>query len=616
MKLNSFDNLAQANSLRLRRSMCGKAVPFRQLAQSFRGYAPNGLGRSPEAKEAVAGTAEPFRTSGGKAARQSFAKPSLLILLMAFALMLIPSLSNAQALDPKALLKQPTDTWPTYNGDYSGRRYSTLTQINAQNVGSLAVDWIFRVNVGPQRGVGNPEIKSTPLLVNGVLYFTIPNHVWAVDARTGDELWHYIWKDSGGHLVGQRGVGMYGEWLYFVGPDGWLISLEAKTGKERWRKEIADEKRQYFTTTAPVIVKNHVLVGVGGDAMDIPGFLYSFDPVNGDVQWRWNSTPRPGEPNADTWPNKDAMEHGGGMPWMPGTYDPELNLSYWGTGNPNPVYAAQGRAGSNLYTCSIVAINPDTGKLAWHFQASPHDTHDWDNVETPVLFDATINGQPRKLVAQAARNGFFFVLDRTNGKALVSKGYVGVNWSKGIDERGEPIPNPDKDPKVDGSLINTPAGGGTNWPAPSYSPDTGLFYVNAREGYSVAYLTDTEDKPEGYGGTGGGLFAEPVLKALDIRTGKITWSHKYLSGGWGNSGPGILTTAGKLLFTGDATNNLIAFDPATGKILWHFRAGAMVGNGPMTYMLDGKQYLLVGAGDSLFAFKLTGNQAGKKLAGK
>ena len=253
-----------------------------------------------------------------------------------------------QMLNPAALLKQPTDTWPTYNGDYSGRRYSPLSGINAGNVARLAVNWMYRVNLGPQRGVGNVAIKSTPLLVNGILYFTVPDHVFAIDARTGEELWHYDWVDKGGHLVGNRGVGMYGNWLYFMAPDGWFISLNAKDGKERWRKKVADEKMQYFTTMAPMVVGNHVIVGVGGDAMDVPGFLEARDPETGELQWRWNSEPRPGEPGAETWPNKAAMEHGGGMTWLPGTYDPELNLLYWGTGNPNPVFAGQGRKGTNL----------------------------------------------------------------------------------------------------------------------------------------------------------------------------------------------------------------------------------------------------------------------------
>ncbi len=494
--------------------------------------------------------------------------------------------------------------WSTYNGDYSGRRFAPQSQINASNITALAPRWIYRISsVGAQRGVGNPTIKCTPLVVNGIMYLTIPDHVWALNARTGEEIWHYSWEDHGGHLVGQRGVGIYNDWIYFLSPDGWFISLDAKNGKERWRKKIADEKRQYFTTMAPLIVKSHIIVGVGGDAMDVPGYLEARDPATGDLQWRWFTTPRPGEPGSETWPNKNAMEHGGGMTWLPGTYDPDLNLIYWGTGNPNPVYAGQGRKGDNLWTASIVALNPDNGKLAWYFQASPHDTHDWDNVETPVLFDGVFNGQPRKLLAQAARNGYFFVLDRTNGKSLVSTGFVGVNWSKGIDSKGQPIPNPAKEPTVDGTLVNTPGGGGTNWFPPSYDPDTGLFYVQAREGYHVAYLTDTDEDPGGYGGGTGGGYSHGVLKAIDYQTGKIRWSHEWPSES-GAGSAGILTTAGKLLFTGDPSSNFIAFDPVSGKILWHFLMTASLSNGPMTYELDGKQYIAAGAGDSLYVFTL------------
>ena len=528
------------------------------------------------------------------------------------ALALVPQLALAQGLDPKALslFNPPADAWPTYNGDYSGRRYSRLRQIDASNLGSLGIAWMYRISgVGPLRGVGSPVIKSTPLMANGVLYFTIPDHVFALNARSGELIWQFDWEDHGGHLVGNRGVGMYGQWLYFLGPDGWFISLDAATGKERWRKKVADEKLQYFTTMAPLVVKNHVLVGVSGDAMDVRGYLEARDPETGDLQWRWWTEPeKPGDPGSETWPNQAAMNHGGGMTWLSGTYDPQLNLLYWGTGNANPVYAGQSRRGANLWTASIVALNPDTGKLAWWFQASPHDTHDWDNVETPVLFDAAIDGQPRKLLAQAARCGYFFVLDRTNGKNLVSKGFTGVNWSKGVDAKGQPIPDPAKEPKVDGSLIDIPAGGGTNWPAPSYDPDTGLFYVNASRGYSIAYLTDTDPKPEGYGGRGGALTSEAVLEALDTRTGDIRWSHTYPSGGFATAGPGILTTAGKVLFTGDLAQNLIAYDPAAGTILWHFTLPQNVSNGPSTWMLDGRQYLTVGAGDTLFAFALVGGK--------
>ena len=523
---------------------------------------------------------------------------------------MLPVWLAAQGLDLKTLtlFDAPPNGWPTYNGDYSGRRYSKLTQINASNIKWLALAWMYRISgIGPQRGVGEPTIKSTPLMVNGVMYFTIPNHVFAINARTGEQIWQYDWEDHGGHLVGQRGVGMYRDWLYFLGPDGWFISLNAKDGKERWRKKIADEKRQYFTTTAALIVKNHVIVGVGGDAMDARGYLEARDPDTGELQWRWWSEPeKMGDPGSESWPSQEAMDHGGGMTWMPGTYDPDLNLLYWGTGNANPVFAGQSRKGANLWTASLVALNADTGKLVWWFQASPHDTHDWDNVETPVLFDASIDGRPRKLVAQASRCGYFFVLDRTNGKNLVSKGFVGVNWSKGVDEKGQPIPDPAKEPTLAGSLINTPGGGGTNWPAPSYDPDTGLFYVNARKGYSIGYLYDTSDKPEGYAGGGGGLFSQSLLEAIDVRTGAITWSHEYgdLGGAAGNAGPGILTTAGKLLFTGGSGSHFVAYDPANGKTLWHFPLTRAVSNGPSTWMLDGKQYLIVGGGDTLYAFTL------------
>jgi acido-empty-quinoprotein group A len=513
-----------------------------------------------------------------------------------------PSLLLAQILDPAKLLKAPTDTWPTYNGDYSGRRFSPLSQINATNLDDLALRWMYRTKVAALRGVARVEIKCTPLEVNGILYLTVPDNVWAVDARTGEELWHYNWVDHGGHLLGNRGVGMYGNWLYFLAPDGWFISLNAKNGSERWRVQVADAKLQYFTTMAPLVIRNHVIVGVGGDAMDMPGYLESRDPETGALEWRWNTEPREGEPGAETWPNAGAMGHGGGMTWMPGTYDPELNLLYWGTGNPNPVYAGQGRKGTNLWTCSIVALNPDTGKLVWYFQASPHDTHDWDDVETPVLFDGEFRGQQRKMLGQAARNGYFFVLDRTNGKNLVAAPFTGTNWSKGTDAAGQPIPDIKKEPQPDGTLLNINAGGGTNWFPPSFDPETGLFYVNASRGYSLAYLTDTEEKPEGYGGNGRSLWAEPVLEAIDYRTGEIRWSHEFP--GKGLNGSGILSTAGKLLFTGDPSGNLIAVDPPSGRILWHFHLDSPVSNGPMTYELDGKQYLVVGAGDTLYGFAL------------
>ncbi len=514
---------------------------------------------------------------------------------------LLPAFIAAQGLEPSAIVHPAPGSWPTYNGDYSGKRFSTLDQINQGNVKDLRLAWLYHINTGPGALPFGPEIKSTPLQVDGVLYFTVPDHAWAVDARTGREIWHHAWPTKGGIHTGNRGVGIYHDWLFFETPDDHLISLDKNTGKFRWAVEIADLALEYFSTPAPLVVNNHIIVGVGGDSLDVPGYLEARDPETGAVQWRFNTEPRPGEPGSETWPNAQAMEHGGGMTWLTGTYDPELNLLFWGTGNPNPVHAPQSRKGDNLYTCSIVALNADTGKLAWHFQASPHDTHDWDDVEEPVLFDAEVNGQPRKLLAQAARNGYFFVLDRTNGKALVTKPFdPDLNWSEGVNPAGQPIPNPAKEPKTDGTLVSPASGGATNWPPPSFDPQSGLFYVSNSPSYSVYYLTDTSEHPQGYGGRDSGVWGESALVALDYKTGKTRWRHVYP--GEGGSLSGILTTAGRLLFTGDPSANFIAFDPETGKPLWHAGLTSSVSNGPMTYELDGRQYLVVGAGDNLYAF--------------
>ena len=509
------------------------------------------------------------------------------------------------SLDPAAIGKPAVTSWPAFNGDYTGQRYSTLTQIAANNVNRLAPSWVFKIaTVGVQRGARVPVIKSTPLLVDGVLYITIPDHVWALDARTGKEIWHYDWTDHGGHLIGQRGVAIWKATVYFLTPDNWLIALNANTGQELWRKNYADARKQYFSTAAPLIVKNHVIVGVGGDAMDMPGFLDSFDPVTGDLQWTWWSTPRKGDPALKTWPNASASEHGGGMTWMPGTYDPELNLLYWPTGNTNPVFAGQGRPGVNLWTESIVALDADTGTLKWYFQVSPHDTHDFDNTTAPILFDAVMDGKPRKLLTQASRNGFFVTLDRVTGEHLVVKPYVPLDYASGLSPKGEPIPIPDKDPSVGGSINIVNA---TNWQAPAYNPQTGLVYVNAIEGKAIYYLTDDSEKPSGYGGTGVGIGpAQRVLHAIDPLTGNSAWKHAYpnLNDAPSTLGPSILTTAGNLVITGDDQKNAIIFSADKGQMLWHRELSASESGGIITYQLDGKQYIVFGAGDSLYAWSL------------
>lgn len=511
----------------------------------------------------------------------------------------------AVSLDPHSLGAAPTTTWPTFNGDYSGRRYSTLTQIDAANVSQLAQQWVFHItSVGAQRGAPVPMIKCTPLLIDGVLYITIPDHVWAIDAQAGKELWHYDWVDHGGHLVGQRGVALWKTSLFFLTPDNWLVALDASTGRELWKKNYADARKQYFSTSAPLVIKNHVIVGVGGDAMDMPGFLDSFDPATGNLQWTWWSTPRKGDPALKTWPNEAASDHGGGMTWMPGTYDPALNLLYWPTGNTNPVFAGQGRPGANLWTESIVALNLDTGKLKWYFQVSPHDTHDFDNTTAPILFDGTVHGQPRHLLAQAARNGFFVTLDRVTGQRLIVKPYVPLDYTSGFSPQGEPIPIPDKDPTVGGSINIVNA---SNWPAPAYNPKTGLVYVNSTEGKAIYYLTDDSAKPSGYGGTGDTIgHTDRVLQAIDPLSGRAAWRHTYpnLNNAPTTIGPSLLTTASNLLITGDDQKNLIVYDAAKGQILWHHELGASESGGIITYLLDGKQYIVFGAGDSLYAWSL------------
>jgi acido-empty-quinoprotein group A len=497
-----------------------------------------------------------------------------------------------EGLNSQDLMKPLSIDWPTFNGDYSGKRYSSLSQINQSNVGRLTLAWVLQ----PQ-SVG---IKSTPLEVNGILYFTTPDNVWAADARTGRIIWHYYRESTGDH-IGNRGVGMYKDWLYFETPDCHLISLNAKDGSLRWNIELADPKLEYFATMAALVVRDHVIVGVSGDATDVPGFLESVNPETGKIEWRWNTEPKPGEPGSETWPQgTDAIAHGGGMTWMTGTYDPELNQVYWGIGNPNPVLNGDIRKGDDLYTCSIVSLNPDTGKLNWHFQPSPHDTHDWDAVQTPILFDDQYRGVHRKLLAQASRNGYFFVLDRTTGEHILTAPFIATNWAQGIDSRGEPIPDPKMEPKSDGTLVSPGSDGATNWMAPSFDPQTRLFYVSARRLWSIFYMT-AEGKPEGWAGRDRNLWATSVLEALDYQTGQIRWKHEI---GDSEGSSGMLTTAGDLLFTGDNSDNALALDPATGKTLWHVNLGARMQTGPITYELDGRQYLLTPAGGLIFAWVL------------
>ncbi|MGH9307800.1 MAG: acido-empty-quinoprotein group A, partial [Vicinamibacterales bacterium] len=454
---------------------------------------------------------------------------------------------------------------------------------------------------------GSGTVKGSALVVDGTIYVTMPDNAWALDARDGHELWHYYWKTRGGTHIANRGLGMWNNYLYMETPDNYLVSLDARTGKERWNKVIADFNQQYFTSSAPIVIGNHVLIGTGND-LDSPGFMQSFDPETGEVQWKTFTVPmKPGDPGLDTWSNLEAASHGGAHPWLPGVYDPETKLYIFGTGNPIPAYTAGRGEGDNLFTCSLIALHVDTGTMAWYFQTSPHDMHDWDSAQTPVLFDAEIDGRKRKLVSTAARNGYFFTLDRVTGEHIVTTRYgSATNWGLGLRPNGSVLRNNEKNPSVGGALVSPTAGGTINWEPPAYNPDTGLFYVSERNGYSLFYLLETD--PRGSMGLGGvqrvGVgSAGSFLTAIEPKTGKIAWRHEYPMAGEGGGGGGLLTTAGGLIFGGDAEGNIVAYHAGTGKPLWHARLGR-VSNAPITYMLDGRQYLLVASGDTLYSFVL------------
>ncbi|MCX6586369.1 MAG: acido-empty-quinoprotein group A [Acidobacteria bacterium] len=534
---------------------------------------------------------------------------------------------------PQELVKPLKEQWPTYNGDYSGRRFSLLKEVNTATVKNLSLAWMIRLTPGmPGQGggggrgrfappspaklivggegtgdlqLGGGTIKASVLMVDGTLYFSMPDNAWAVDARDGRELWHYYWKTKGGTHIGNRGLAMWNNYLYMETPDNYLVSLEAKTGKERWHKPIADLEQGYFSTPAPVVAGNHVLVGTGND-IDSPGFLQSFDPETGELQWKTYMVPmKKGDPGLETWASLDAARHGGGQTWIPGAYDPETKLYIIGTGNPTPAYTTGKRGdGDNLYTCSLVALDVETGKIRWHYQTSPHDLHDYDSAQTPILADMPFNGKMRKLVMTAARNGYFFTLDRVTGERLVSAKYgMHTNWAKGLNGNGAPEHDPVKDPTVGGALVSPTAEGTVNWQPPAFSPDTGLFYVPEWNAFSIFYLTELD--PRGSMGLGGkeevGVGSPgDYLSAIDYKTGKVAWRHRWYGMGGGG---GLLATAGGLVFAGDGQSNFVAHDARTGKPLWHTRIGN-ISNAPQTYLLDGHQYVTVATGDVLWAFVL------------
>jgi len=494
--------------------------------------------------------------------------------------------------------------WPSYNGDYTGRRFSSLSQITPDNVQSLRAEWVFH-STSP--GI----LEATPVVVNGVMYLTASNDAYALNARNGEVLWHTsrpissgLVDDASGHI--SRGVALWGDRLYMETDNAHLLCLDARSGRLIWDVAYANWNKNYGATSAPLAVRGKILVGTSGGDDGVRGFLAAFDALTGKMLWRRWTIPGPGEFGSASWPGESYLR-GGGTTWMPGTYDPELNTLYWGTGNAAPDYDGSVRPGDDLYTACVLAIDPDTGKIKWHFQFTPHDVYDYDGVQTPVLVDAEYQGLPRKLLIEANRNGFLYVLDRVSGKFLSATRFAErVNWASGIDTNGRPIFS-DVQPSEKGTLTCPGDAGATNWYSPAYNEQTGYFYflsldqctVNSVKPESFEegkeyYATGTREEPNTPG--------KKYLLAFNRSTNQLAW--KYEQEGDTHSWGGVMTTATGLVFFADDANSFEAVNGRTGQSLWHFNTGQTLHASPMSYSASGKQYVAIASGDNLFAFAL------------
>jgi len=489
--------------------------------------------------------------------------------------------------------------WLMYSGDYAGHRFSTLDQINTLNASTLVAKWAYQT-------MASGKFETTPLVVDGILYATgADDRAFALDARSGRPIWQYQRalppdiRPCCGRV--NRGFAILGDKVFLGTLDAHVIALDSKTGNVVWDITAADYSKGYSFTLAPLALKNLVIVGVSGGEYGIRGFIDAYDAGTGQRKWRFNTVPAPGEPGHETWEG-DSWKLGGAPAWITGSYDPATNTTFWTTGNPAPSNRGEGRAGDNLYSDSLLALDPDTGKLKWHFQFTQHDEHDYDATQVPVIID---DGD-KHLIAQANRNGFFYVLDRTTGKLLSATAYARVSWSTSKDSIGRPVLSKEASPVLQGVPVCPGAAGATNWMSPTYDPQTKLFYVTAREQCDI-FSTAPQPYEAGHAYYGSAYFpnddAQPfwgALRAIDPATGKIKWEWKHTSPTWA----GVLSTGGGLVFTGDAEGNFIALDAASGKVLWHFQCGASAYASPMTYAIDGKQYVAIAAGSALFAFGL------------
>ncbi|MBI3683765.1 MAG: PQQ-dependent dehydrogenase, methanol/ethanol family [Acidobacteria bacterium] len=487
--------------------------------------------------------------------------------------------------------------WLTYSRTYSGQRHSPLKQITAANVHRLKPVWMYQVN-------DLAQFETTPLVVDGIMFISEPpSNVTALETRSGRPLWAYRRSLPPDPRVccGQvnRGLTMLGDRLFVGTVDAHLLALDSKTGRVIWDMEVADYRSGHSVTVAPLAVKDKVIVGIAGGEYGIRGFIDAYDAKTGRRVWRFWTVPGPGEPGHETWAG-DSWKTGSAATWVTGTYDPELNLVYWGTGNPGPDYNGDVRQGDNLYSCSLVALDAETGKLKWHFQFTPHDTHDWDSNHVPVLIDGAGG---RKLVIVANRNSFYYVLDRATGKFVRGVPYARQTWAKGLDDNGRPMVLPNTEPTLQGTLVYPGLHGGTNWYSPAYSPDTRLFYVAVREEGTVYHVATPQYRPGRYfagGGPRGIPGVEPggSVKALRVETGETAWEFPLHSPPWA----GLLSTAGGLVYGGTNEGIFFALDASSGKPLWRFPTGGPVLANPMSYTSEGKQYVAVAAGHALFAF--------------
>ena len=506
--------------------------------------------------------------------------------------------------------------WLHYNGTYSSIHYSGLDQISSANAGRLGLQWVFQAR-------SLEKFETTPLVVDGVMYLTeAPNNIVALDPSTGRLFWIYEHKlpERTYPCCGRvnRGVAILDDMLYFGTHDAKLLAIDARTGRLKWETTVTDYRQGYALAHAPLAIKDKVIVGTAGGELGIRGFLAAYDAKTGKEIWRFKIIPEPGEPGNETW-GGDSWKHGGGSIWLTGSYDPELNLTYWGSGNPGPDWNPSVRPGDNLYTDCALALDADTGKLKWHFQFTPHDEWDWDAVQVPVLVDMEWKGRPRKLMLWANRNGFYYVLDRATGEFLLGKPFVKQNWSQGLDEKGRPIKIPGRGPSRQGTQTWPGVQGGTNWYAPSFSPRTGLFYLTAWENYHSTYYTWDQEYEQGKWCVGGGVKA-PVpptsreriqtrgaedgyatIRALDPLKGNMVWEYPMQN----MSESGLLTTAADLLFSGNREGHFFVLDARTGKQLWTRYLGGQVIASPVTYLVNGKQYVSIAAGSALFTFGLS-----------